>query len=96
MSICYDEEQTRASGSTYRGSMSRINPTRAYLKHFENFLYLQFIAMNSDDRIEQHQARKELVIAERKMAFWRRSPEFNQTLATEGSDKLKKNWSTKR
>lgn len=93
MSLVYSDD---SEPHVFHGSLSNINPTKAYLKHFENYLYLSFIALNSEDRIEKFQARKELVIAERKMDHWKKSPRFDQRIATEQSSLLKKTWTTKR
>jgi hypothetical protein len=89
MTIIYNEDEPQGE---FKGYMVRVDPTKAYLKHYENYLYLQFIAMNTADRVERYQANKELKICERKLEHWKKNPSFNQAYATEKSAELKKLW----
>jgi len=45
-------------------------------KHLENYFFLKFILLKSDDTVEKHHASKELDICERKMNFWKRQSSF--------------------
>ena len=67
-----------------------LNPTACYLKHYENMLYLRFIAENSDDRLEKHQAEKEMRICQRKLDYWARL--YNHDEALKGMQALKQKW----
>ena len=73
-------------------NINKLNPTTMYLKHLENYYYLQFIANNSDNFIEKQQANKELLMAEKKMKWWSNRPHFNDEQATKENNKMKKMW----
>lgn len=69
--------------------------TKQYLKHFDNLLYLNFVASNPrSSQREKAQARHEMTIAEKKLEFWTRHPKFVQEEAMKGVDRLKKQWSS--
>jgi hypothetical protein len=88
MAIIYDES---ARGNFSNVSIGRMDGTKAYLRHFENKLYLGFIAKNGT-RDEKWQAEKELAICERKLSFWEKHPNFVADTAKREMEKLKKNW----
>lgn len=69
----------------------RMNGTRAYLNHYENYLYLDFISRNGSFQ-ERGQAEKEMKICRRKMSFWEKHPNYNPEAVTEGKAKLNKMW----
>lgn len=69
----------------------RVDPTRAYLRHYENYMFLSFIAQKSDDPQERGQARRELDICERKMKFHERT--YNKQEALRGIQEIKRKWS---
>ncbi|MFA9261862.1 MAG: hypothetical protein ACEQSB_00685 [Undibacterium sp.] len=87
MAFIYDDSVK----SQNLGNLDRMNGTTAYLNHYANQLYLKFIA-NNGDRLEKIQAAKELLICERKMAFWQRHPRYIHTDAIRGIEKLKRDW----
>jgi hypothetical protein len=64
--------------SSFKGSFnaSNYNPNDMICKHLENYFFLKFILLKSEDRIEKHQASKELDICERKMNFWKKQRSF--------------------
>ncbi|WP_156421582.1 hypothetical protein [Aureimonas sp. AU40] len=72
--------------------MGTWDGTKHYLKHYANSLYLAFIAKSTKDGAERRQAESELAIAERKMAYWRRHPNYVQADALKGIADLKKQW----
>lgn len=51
----------------------KMNGSRAYLRHFENFLFLDFVAKKGD-RVERANAEKEILICKRKLQFWSGTP----------------------
>ena len=67
--------------SSFKGSFnaSNYNPNDMICKHLENYFFLKFILLKSEDRIEKHQASKELDICERKMNFWKKQSSFHLT-----------------
>ena len=83
--LIYSDNEPRGPG----GPM-RVDPTKAYLRHYENYLYLQFIAKQSTDPKERGQALRELTICERKMKFHER--EADKALMLEGIQKAKRKW----
>jgi hypothetical protein len=86
LTIIYSEEN-----STFIPGLF-CNPNKQYLKHFKNQMYLEFIFKNTDDRVERHQANKELEICRRKLAYWEKKPGFNVNLAAEECKKEKIKW----
>ncbi len=88
MALVYDES-TRGAPVNLR--ISEMDGTKQYLKHFENKLYLTFIA-SSGTQGEKWQAEKELVICERKMKFWEKHPNFTKERAQAGMEKAIKSW----
>lgn len=71
----------------------KMNGTKCYLNHYENLLFLQFVTANPRAaEAEKRQARKEIEICEKKLAFWRRHPNYDHELALKGINTLKKNW----
>lgn len=80
------------SGTGIKGScLSKIDPTRAFLKHYDNFLFLSFIAERGE-LLERYQAEKELKICQRKMDYWSKRPGYNHEEALSGCEALKANW----
>lgn len=71
----------------------RLNGTKQYLKHYDNLLFLQFITKNPRaTELEKRQARLEMTIAEKKLAFWSRHPNFDKEEAMRGVEALKRAW----
>lgn len=71
--------------------LHRLNPVTQYLKHYDNLLFLQFVLDHKgSDRVEKHQARKEVVICERKLKYWERQSDQKAMLA--GVSELKAKW----
>jgi hypothetical protein len=89
MGLCYSDNEQRGSGYF---DIDKFNPNRMWLVHYRNSLYLGFMLKNGD-RLERHQASKELVIAERKMAFWKRDSRFNHDQSLKDAIMAKKEWS---
>lgn len=91
MSLVYEENPVRTNSDI--SFLSKLDPTKMALKHFDNSLYLTFMLQNGD-RIERHQASKELVIAQKKIDYWKRNREFDNEMFTEKCRELSKKWST--
>lgn len=71
----------------------KMNGTRAYLTHFDNLLFLQFVSSNPrSSEAEKRQALVEMDVCERKLKFWQRHPKYEHEEALRGVDKLRKNW----
>lgn len=83
--LIYSDTEPRGSGGP-----SRVDPTRAYLRHYENYLYLQFLSRKSPDPQERGQALRELTIAERKLKFHYRDANKEEVL--KGVQNLRRRW----
>ena len=90
MSLLYDEpNNTFISMSGFRPEA--CDATKLYLYHYENSLTLTFFLQNGNAK-EKHQASTELVICERKMAYWHRQANFDEGKALAEIQKLKRKW----
>lgn len=91
MGICYNEDKAR--GFTGKPIPYADQPASNYwMTHMENSLYLTFLAQKSDDFRERQQALKELGIAETKMTFWKRHPNWDLTWVTAKTAIARKKW----
>lgn len=71
----------------------RCDAVKAYMKHYENLLILKVMMGDaSSTPAEKAQARLETAICERKLAYWRRQPHFEQQRANEEMGAAKKRW----
>lgn len=73
----------------------RMDGTKAYLRHYENYLMLDFISKASKDREEVRRSRVELTMCEKKLAFWQRHPKYDDADAKRGVAKLKAMWAAR-
>lgn len=69
----------------------RMNGSQAYLRHFDNFLFLDFIAKNGT-REERVSAEKEILICKKKLSFWERHPNFDPNLVSREKEIRIKQW----
>lgn len=69
----------------------KMNGSEAYLRHFDNFLFLDFLAKNGS-RAERADAEKEILICKRKLAFWERHPNFDAAYVQRGKEMRIKQW----
>ena len=83
--ICYSDTELKGPGGAIR-----VDPTKAYLRHYENYLYLQFLSRKSPDPRERGQALRELTICERKLKYHERTADKAAML--EGIQKAKRKW----
>lgn len=59
------------------GIIRKMNPNTQWSNHSYNHFVLTHISNTSENFNERAQARKEMEIAERKMKFWERHPDFD-------------------
>jgi hypothetical protein len=90
MTIFYSEQRSEPVGPL--PPYETWDAVKGYLNHYSNYLVLDFMAKTSKDGREKAQARKELTICERKLAYWRRHPNFRLDEVTRGVEKLKAMW----
>lgn len=89
--IVYDDNPKPHSGGRF--DFDSADATKFYLEHYSNYMMLKFMAQNELSTFsEKTQARKELVICERKMEWWRRHHNFDTNRANEGITKIQKDW----
>lgn len=93
MGIVYSDNDGPAS--RYPVRYENLDATKHWLTHFGNHCYLSFIFKNSQDRTEKHQANKEISIADKKMAYWRRHPNFDVQNAEAGKLRILNQWAQK-
>jgi hypothetical protein len=95
MGIIYNESPEPYTG---KGGFKLENAraTEKWLEHFSNSLILTAIMQSPKDRVEKQAASRELAICDRKMAFWKRHPNFNLHAATFEATELKKLWAKKK
>lgn len=75
----------------------KMNGTKAYLRHYDNLLFLQFVANNSrSSAVDRRQAEAEIVICNRKLDFWAKHPKYDHDDALKGIQAIKRNWSAER
>lgn len=74
MMFFYSDTEKRTFNSAFYAEDYDAN--RMICKHLENYFFLKFILLKSDDTVEKHHASKELEICERKMNFWKRQSNF--------------------
>lgn len=89
--ILYDTD----SGGSFSGPPRRLDDadaTKRWLDHFSNSLILTRIGQVSTDAREKIQAGRELVVCQRKMAFWARHPNYLPHTAQTEAQKLRRAW----
>jgi hypothetical protein len=91
MALIYDEQPRKGNGAF---KIDAFNATRQYLKHYGNYMFLKFMLANGN-RAEKQDASKELGIAEKKMAFWKKAPNFDPGEAALGERAMKLQWAAK-
>ena len=83
--ILYSDTEIKTGGVP-----SRVDPTKAYLRHYENYMYLNFLAKKSPDAKERGQALRELTICERKLSYHERTADKTEMLR--GIQQIKRKW----
>jgi hypothetical protein len=90
--ICYEENPLTARASASRGfDPSRVDPNKGYLRHYENYLLLQFMLANGTTE-EKMQASRELVKCERTMAWHENHAAFEAQRVYAERARLKARW----
>ena len=93
--IYSDIEEPRSSRSVV--PYDRLNATKHWTTHFENYMYLKFLLEAPGSTfLERRRANKEILIADRKMAYWMKHPNFRLEEAEQNKIRIQKNWATKR
>lgn len=69
----------------------KMNGSKAYLRHFDNFLFLDFVAKKGT-RAERADAEKEILICKKKLSFWERHPNFDADLVQREKERKIREW----
>jgi len=88
--IVYDES---AHSGPSKVPYDRLWASKHWLTHYGNLRYLEFIAAHPDATFtEKAQARREIVLAQRKMDYWKRHPNWNQEEVANGKASVDRMW----
>lgn len=68
-----------------------LDAVKCYLSHYSNFLFLDFM-LSKGTYLEQVQARKEIEICEKKLAWWKKHPTFNEEAVNKEKERMHKEW----
>jgi hypothetical protein len=91
-SILYDDDDP---GRVFHPSIAlRMDPTRQYLKHYDNLMYLTWIRTYSDRPLERYRANKEISVCERKLKYWSERAGYDAVLSLRGVDQIKRRWTS--
>tara|TARA_Y100001938_G_C8070078_1_gene422578 strand:- start:294 stop:575 length:282 start_codon:yes stop_codon:yes gene_type:complete len=88
MFLCYDESKK----FTGHFDPSKYWANDQVEKHLENYFFLKFILEKSANTLEKMQASKELVICERKIAYWQRQDNYSEEIYQKHLKMWKKNY----
>src|SRR6185503_14665593 len=90
--IVYDEN---AKGVPSKVPYENLWASKHWLTHYGNLRYLDFIANHPDATFqEKAQARKEIVLAQRKMTYWKRHPNWKQDEVARGKEAIDRMWNS--
>ena len=92
--FCYQDNEVRLQRTPTK--YSDLDATKHWINHFGNSLYLTFLVQNEPGHLERRRAAHELSIADRKMAYWMRHPNWDRQKAEQEAERLRKQWARKR
>jgi hypothetical protein len=95
MGIIYDTASSKFEGPF---DPYHYDGVKQYEKHFSNLMYLDFIAVNSRSTFaEKRQAEAEILIAKRKLKYWKRIVDVqgNSVAMISAIQSVKKQWKVK-
>ena len=92
MSIIYDEGVATGSRGGPFNYMA-VNANKGFLTHSYNLLTLQWISKHTDDWREKRQCEAEIKIAERKVAYHMKHPNFESAEVDKDLAKMKRDFS---
>jgi hypothetical protein len=89
MALIYDENPRRGASGAF--NPLRFDATQQWLTHYANALTLEFFARNGT-RHEKTSAQRELIVAQRKMNYWKNQPHWSESDAISGKNALDQRW----
>ena len=97
LSYCYpDNEVKRPFNPRTAVPYHSQDATKFWILHFSNSLYLTFLAKNEVGFLERQRATKELGVAQTKLEYWQRHPNWDRQSAERQASELRKQWEGKR
>lgn len=95
MALVYDDSEGSVGGVSNKSGLAmrldRMNPNKPWATHASNWYYLKFVYAKGNI-LEKRAAQKELLICERKMAFWERHPGWSIEESGKVLSKLQSEW----
>lgn len=93
--IIYNVNEVRCGGRQ-PVKYENLNANKHYMTHFGNVMFLEAVLKAPKDQRERIQANNEIQIANRKMAYWTRHPNFKYADIEQEIKTLKRQWTTGR
>ncbi len=90
MYFCYPDDPGSAGKGNF--SMPDLDPNMMFLKHFDNWLFLNQVLKVDPSLINRFQATKELKMCEKKLDWWANRHGFKFTLVESEMKSKKKLW----
>lgn len=72
-----------------------MDATKHYLNHYSNYVILSKIAEAPKDFNEKLRAEKEIKMAQKKMDYWTKHPNYDHKLALKGIEEIKNLWTVR-
>ncbi|QWY83090.1 hypothetical protein [Rhizobium phage RHph_X66] len=69
----------------------KMNGSKSYLTHFSNYLFLMFVSKRGT-RAERASVEKEILICQKKLAFWERHPRYDAEYVQKEKEKMIRAW----
>lgn len=84
----------KSPNTNFKGNVWELNGSYQYLKHYDNLMFLKFVANNTlASMAERNQAAHEIKICEKKLDFWKRHPNYDDHVVSNGIKEIKSRWS---
>lgn len=94
MYIFYNDLEVKRKGFVV--PYHKLDANKKYMDHYSNYIILQEILKKPRDFNEKMQATKELGICERKLDYWRKHANYEESVVRKEVEELKSLWSKKR
>jgi|ERR1700761_2441927 len=92
MYFIYNDTELKSSFGN-RTKYDDLPASKFWITHYSNFCYLDWMSKHPDTSFaEKAQAKKELLIAQRKMDYWKRHPNWQKSHCENEANKIKSMW----
>jgi hypothetical protein len=89
MALVYEENAPRKFSGAF--NPERFDATQQWLRHYANLLQLEFFAQNGT-RDEKTQANREILVAQRKLNYWKNQNNWSESDAIAGKTQIDRQW----